>query len=277
MYRFTEKEIDSFLAYLEGEERAEATITKYGRDLRVFALWLGKAELTKERLVSYKNHLKERYAATSVNSMLAALNGFFRFQGWLLAVKPLRIQHRFFTTPDQQLTGAEYGRLLAAAESKGRLSLVLMTLVSTGIRISELEQITAEVAGQATGQAEITNKGKTRTIFLSPRLRSALLDYVQMRGLKTGPIFVTRTGRPLDNSNLRKEMKELCGQANVPTEKAHPRNLRRLFARVFYAAEKDLAYLADILGHNDINTTRIYTATSAEEHRKRLENLDFTS
>jgi site-specific recombinase XerD len=208
-----------------------------------------------------------------VNAAIAALNGFFTFRRLGIQVKPLKIQQQTYRAPEKELTRQEYERLLEAARTKGneRLNLVMQTLCSTGIRVSELRHITVEAARKAS--AEVTNKGKTRTVFLPGNLSSALLRYAAERGITSGCIFVSKNGKPLNRSNIWTDMKKLCEAAGVEPAKCYPHNLRKVFAREFYAAEKDIARLADILGHSRLETTRIYVMETGAEHRRRVDSL----
>ena len=214
------------------------------------------------------------HAPATVNSILAAVNGFFRFMGWKdIAVKLLKIQKALFCDERRELTRAEYARLVSAAQKVGneRLSLVMQTICATGIRVSELRFITVEAV--TTGRAELCNKGKRRTVFLPGRLRRLLRKYLQKQKKTAGVVFTTRTGRPLDRSNIWRDMKALCESADVEPGKVFPLNLRHLFARTYYSLEKDLSRMADILGHSSVNTTRIYTVESGGVHQRQLERM----
>ena len=270
----TAAEIAEFKNHLTLEERSAATIEKYIRDVSAFAVYAQEAAITKETVIGYKKHLQERYAVRSVNAMLAGLNGFFVFHGWHdLKVKTLKLQQQVYCPEEKELTKQEYARLCWAAERRKnqRLSLILQTICGTGIRVSELRYITVEAAKR--GEAVVNCKAKTRTVFLVKALRQKLLRYAAEQGIKSGMIFVTRTGKPIDRTNIWREMKSLCQEAGVNPEKVFPHNLRHLFARVFYGIEKDIAKLADILGHSSIDTTRIYIISTGTEHRRRMENM----
>ena len=270
----TAAEIAEFKNHLTLEERSAATIEKYIRDVSAFAVYAQEAAITKETVIGYKKHLQERYAVRSVNAMLAGLNGFFVFHGWHdLKVKTLKLQQQVYCPEEKELTKQEYARLCRAAERRKnqRLSLILQTICGTGIRVSELRYITVEAAKQ--GEAVVNCKAKTRTVFLVKALRQKLLRYAAEQGIESGMIFVTRTGKPIDRTNIWREMKSLCQEAGVNPEKVFPHNLRHLFARVFYGIEKDIAKLADILGHSSIDTTRIYIISTGTEHRRRMENM----
>ena len=270
----TEAEIAEFKDHLTLEERSAATIEKYIRDVSAFAAYAQKAEITKETVIDYKKRLQERYAVRSINSMLASLNSFFAFLGWHdLKVKTLKLQQQVYCPEEKELTRQEYTRLCRAAERRHnqRLYLILQTICGTGIRVSELRYITVEAAKH--GEAEVNCKAKTRTVFLVKALRQKLLRYAAEHGIKSGMIFVTCTGKPISRTNIWREMKSLCQEAGVNPEKVFPHNLRHLFARVFYGIEKDIAKLADILGHSSIDTTRIYIISTGTEHRRRMENM----
>lgn len=271
--RITENIIAAFQKHLILEERSAATVEKYIRDVRAFAEYVN-SEVAKETVIVYKNHLQEHYAVRSVNSMLASINSLFAFLGWHdLKVKALKLQQQVFCPEEKELTKAEYTRLCRAAERKHneRLNLILQTICGTGIRVSELQFITVEAVKQ--GEAVVSCKAKTRSVFIVKELKQKLLRYAAEQGIKSGMIFITRNGKPLSRTNIWREMKALCAEANVNPKKVFPHNLRHLFARVFYGIEKDIAKLADILGHSSINTTRIYIISTGTEHRKRMENM----
>lgn len=267
-------EIGKFEKYLILNERSAATTEKYLRDVRAFARFAGGTGLTKETVIAYKKHLQGNYAVRSVNSVLASLNSFFGFLGWSdLKVKSLKLQQQVYCPEEKELTKEEYARLCRAAERRHneRLGLILQTICGTGIRVSELQYITVEAAKR--GEATVSCKSKTRSVFIVKELKQKLLRYAAKQHIESGMIFVTRTGKPLSRTNIWREMKSLCEEANVNPQKVFPHNLRHLFARVFYRLEKDIAKLADILGHSSINTTRIYIISTGSEHRRRMENM----
>ena len=271
----TEKMIEDFSCYLKSEEKSENTVGKYLRDVRTFAEYLGGAEITKETVIAYKSRLlAENYAVRSINSMLASLNSLFSFLNWMdCRVKSIKLQRQIYCPEEKELTKAEYMRLVNTAKQKSneRLSLILQTICGTGIRVSELQYITVEAVKR--GEAVVSLKGKTRSVFIVKELRKKLLRYAAEQGIQSGSIFITRTGKPISRTNIWREMKGLCEQAGVNPQKVFPHNLRHLFARVFYGIEKDIAKLADILGHSSINTTRIYIISTGDEHRRRMENM----
>ena len=273
-YRIQETAICRFGRELFEQERAKKTIERYQHQLRAFAQWTEGRTVTKELTVRYKQWLMERYSPASVNVTLAALNGFFKFMGWQeCRVRPVRVQRRHYAEPSRELSREEYYRLLKIARQKGNMRLfhLLETICSTGIRVSELRFITVQAVKR--GRADICNKGKYRTILLPRKLCEKLLEYCRERGIWQGSVFVTRTGRPIDRTNVWAMMKALCAQAHVDAKKVFPHNLRNLFARCFYQKQRDLEHLATLLGHSSINTTRIYTRTSGEEHLRQIERL----
>ena len=270
----TEKMIAEFKEHLILEERSEITIEKYIRDVKAFTAYTQNTSVTKETVIAYKKHLQENYAARSVNSMLASINSLFAFLGWHdLKVKSLKLQQQVFCPEEKELSKAEYTRLCRTAERKHneRLNLILQTICGTGIRVSELQYITVEAVKH--GEAVVNCKAKTRSVFIVKELKQKLLRYAAEQNIKSGVIFVTRAGKPISRTNIWREMKALCEEANVNPQKVFPHNLRHLFARVFYGIEKDIAKLADILGHSSINTTRIYIISTGTEHRQRMENM----
>ena len=260
--------------YLMEEERSRNTITKYMHDLKSYFVFLQGEAVTKESLVCWKEKLTQGYLPASVNSMLAAVNGFLEWAGYpQYRVKPLKIQREIFTKPEKELSKEEYIRLVKAAEEKQncRLALILQTICATGIRVSELQFITLETA--RTGRTVVDCKGKKRTVFLPGALSRALQEYCREHGIKEGVVFRTKNRKPLDRSNIWRDMKNLCCSAGVEPEKVFPHNLRHLFARTYYHMEKDLSRLADLLGHSNVTTTRIYTMESGLEHAKQVERM----
>ena len=267
--------LEQFREKMWENERSKATVEKYLRDIRTFITFAGEeCMIDKDTVIAYKTYLLEKYAPASVNSMLAALNSFFKENGWYdCVVKAIKIQKEAFRSGKKELTREEYYRLLQAAkrQKNQRLYMLLQTICSTGIRVSELEYITVEALH--TRRAVVSLKGKTRTVILPMELCRQLKQYIKENNIKSGTIFVTRSGKSMNRSNIWKEMKELCKSAGVDREKVFPHNLRHLFACTYYQLNKDITHLADILGHSNINTTRIYTLVSGEEQEKQISML----
>lgn len=274
MRTITSEQIQSFKKYLVNEEKSTATILKYIHDVETFMHWLPNSKFDKGVVLTYKNYLIEQYAPASVNVALSSLNSFFSFMEWYeLRVKNLKIQKQIFASSDKELTKNEYDRLLQAAKQKKnkRLYLLMQTICSTGIRVSEVRHITVEAV--SCGVAEINCKGKRRQVFLPKQLCKILKQYIKEQKIKSGAVFVTKNGNPLDRSNIWSDMKKLCKAANVSEKKVFPHNLRHLFARTYYSLQKDIVRLADILGHSSVNTTRIYTMESGKIHCKQIQKL----
>ena len=270
----TNQMISEFEVELRNDEKSALTVEKYLRDVRRFIAFSSGKQIDKSLVLSYKAKLETEYAVASANSMIASVNAFFRFAGWLdLCVKQFKVQRKTFCNEEKELTKAEYVRLCRTAEEQKneRLNLILQTICGTGIRVSELQFITLEAVER--GEAVVSCKNKTRTVFIVRELQKKLLSYCKRRGITSGQIFVTKTGKPMSRTNIWREMKNLCKEAGVNPNKVFPHNLRHLFARVFYGIEKDIAKLADILGHSSINTTRIYIITTGTEHRRKMENM----
>lgn len=274
MIKIMKSNITEYATYLAEQEKSVATIEKYIRDITAFAEWLGDKPADKLTVLKYKDSLVEKLAPASVNSVISSLNGFFVYNGWYtLKIRVLKIQKQIFARSDKELTKDEYQRLVDAAKRKGneKLSLLMQTICSTGIRVSELKYITVESIRRE--QSDISLKGKMRVVIIPKSLCRMLLSYAKRQKITSGPIFVTKKGTPLDRSNIWKLMKALCESANVPKNKVFPHNLRHLFARTFYSIRKDIVRLADILGHTSVNTTRIYTMETGEIHRRQIQNL----
>ena len=274
MKKITDELVKQFKTYLLEEEKSSATIDKYLRDIVAFAKWQNKKIVTKECVIEYKNSIAKEYAPRSVNSMLSSLNSFFDFLGWNeCRVKILKIQRQIFADKEKELTKKEYDRLLSAALNNGnkKLWLLMQTVCSTGIRVSELKYIT--VGAVKARRAVINCKGKMRVVILPQQLCKMLIQFIKEENLAKGSIFVTKNGNALDRSNIWKLLKSLCANAGVSKAKVFPHNLRHLFARTFYSLQKDIVRLADILGHSSINTTRIYTVEAGEVHRKQIQRL----
>lgn len=270
----TQEKIIKFMDSLLSEEKSLATIEKYVRDIETFRKFSGNAPVDKTLVIRYKQYLIESYAPASTNSMLAALNCFFKKMGWYdCLVKSVRVQQQSFRSMDKVLSRAEYFRLLDTAKRKGnvRLCLLLQTVCSTGIRVSELKFITVDAVKK--GRATVSLKGKTRQILLPRSLCVLLIDYSESHDIESGSIFITRNGNPMDRSNIFHEMKALCVDAGVDSGKVFPHNLRHLFACMYYDTAQDLSRLADILGHSSVNTTRIYTSGNGAEQQRQIESL----
>ena len=277
-HRLTQEQITAYGRYLRREERAPGTIEKYLRDVRAFAVWLDGRAATQELAAAWKEHLLATgHSPGTVNSMLAALNGLFRFLDWDIRIKFLKIQRRMFRDQSRELTREEYDLLVSTARAGGkeRLALLMEAICATGVRVSEVRYLTVEAA--RVGRADISLKGKIRTILLPGKLCRKLLKYARKNKIASGEIFITRSGKSMSRRQIWAEMKAICRTAGVVPEKVYPHNLRHLFARIFYKSCKDIARLADVLGHSSIETTRIYLVTTGAEHTRQLERLGLVS
>ena len=266
--------IGDFESYLRSDEKSDNTIEKYLRAVRAFAIFAEARDISKAVVMEFKASLAENYEVTSANSMIAAVNAFLRFMGRMdCCIKQFKVPKKAFCSEEKELTKAEYIRLVNTAKQKDneRLNLILQTICGTGIRVSELQFITVEAVRK--GEAVVSCKNKTRTVFIVRELQKKLLNYVKTKGISTGCISITKSGKPMSRCNIWREMKALCAQAVVSPDKVFPHNLRHLFARTFYGIEKDIVKLVDILGHSNINTTRIYIITTGAEHKRKMENM----
>lgn len=273
-HTLTQTSIQQYIDHLKSKERSTSTISQYTHALQLLLCCADNRPLDKPLLIAWKKQLIQRYAPTTVNAFLAAINGYFKYhQCSDLLIQPLKIQRPLFSDEHKELSHAEYQRLVQTAEHtrQHRLALILQTIAATGIRVSELRFITADAV--RSGRAHVRNKGKHRLVLLPGKLCALLKRYLCQQKKSVGPVFTTRTGRPINRSNIWRAMKALCRQARVAPEKVFPHNLRHLFARTFYAAEKDLLRLADLLGHTSINTTRIYTLESGAQYLRQLNRM----
>ena len=271
----TDQNIADFHMFLIDEERSSGTIKKYIHDSRMFKTWLGECPVNKEKAAQWKRELIESgRAPATVNSMLAAVNTFFRFMRWEdLHLKSIRLQRRFFRENERELTKDEYERLMETARKRGdeRLALLMETICATGIRVSEVQYITVESAKKR--RAQISMKGKLRTILIPAQLCRKLRRYAVKRDIRHGELFLTKYGTRLSRKQIWAQMKALCKYAGIEKEKVFPHNLRHLFARCFYKISRDISSLADVLGHSSIETTRIYLISTGNEHIKKIARL----
>lgn len=271
----SDKLLKMYIQYLREQERSESTIKSYQRELMSLQLFLDCQPVTKDKLLSYKTMLTSHYAPTTCNVSIAALNSYLKYIGRPdLMLNPLKIQRQIYEPADKELTRREYDKLIRAANINGqeKLSLIIQTICSTGIRISELQYISVESLKE--GKTLVTNKGKSRIVFIPAQLQRVLKKYVINSNISSGPIFATRSGKPIDRSNIWASMKKLCNIAGVNPQEVYPHNLRHLFARTYYNQYHDLSRLSDLLGHTSINTTKIYTMETGAVHAKQIAALD---
>ncbi len=272
--RLTDKLLKSFVGYLHDQEKSSSTIKTYQRELFALQMYIDDNPLTKEKVLEYKSLLTKQYTPSTCNVAISAINNFLRYVGREdLFIKPLKVQTQIFESKDKELSKSDYNKIVRAATINGdeRTALAIQTICATGIRVSELQYITVEAI--KSGQARICNKGKNRIVFIPKTLSNLLKKYVINHNIYSGPVFITRNGKALDRSNLWKSMKQLCSIAGVQQSKVFPHNLRHLFAKTYYTQQKDISRLADILGHSNINTTRLYTRESGAIHARQIEGL----
>lgn len=278
-YTLTSEKVTEFGKYLKASERSSGTVEKYLRDVNHFMTWLDGKNVTREQTAGWKEYLTEKgYSPITINSMLASIHAFYKFAGWEnCRVCFLRVQRQMFREQKKELTKNEYMKLVETArtQKKERLAMLIETICATGIRVSEVKYLTVESLKQ--GQAVISLKGKIRTILLPDKLIRKLKQYVKKKKIRAGEIFITRNGNSMSRKQIWAEMKDLCDKAGIEKTKVFPHNLRHLFARVFYQSSRDIARLADVLGHSSIETTRIYLLTTGTEYRCWLDNLKLIS
>ena len=278
-HTLTPKQITAYTKFLHREERTDATVEKYSRDVAAFAAWLGERPVTKETVAQWKESLiNNSFSPATINAKLSAIHGLFRFLGWEeCKVKFIRIQKRAFRDASRELSGAEYQRLLDTAKKLGRerLELLLETICATGIRVSEVKYITVEAVRDE--RTNVSLKGKIRSVLLPGKLCRKLKKYAKKQKIVSGEIFLSENGNSLSRTRIWREMKRICKEAGVESSKVFPHNLRHLFATTFYRDKKDIVKLADIMGHSSTNTTRIYLLSTDKEHVRYLEQLELVS
>lgn len=272
----TSELLEKYENYLYEEEKSPATIQKYMRDLSKLSSFADGREISKQLVIEYKQHLRDagEYKTSSINSFLVAANRFFEYMDcYELKVKTFKMQKETFVPETRELSKEEYKKLVRAAEQSGkiRISMIIQTICATGIRVSELPAITVQAVKR--GMATIRCKGKERQILIPRELQVRLLRYIRRQGIRRGVVFRTRGGKAVDRTSIWREMKKLCEEAHVNSDKVFPHNLRHLFARTFYGMYQDIVKLADMLGHSNIETTRIYLKESYSEHQKQLQNM----
>jgi len=275
--RITVQLIEEYKKHLYMEEKSKATIEKYTSDLTKLMNYANARNIDKELMIKYKEYLISdgNYKVSSANSYIVAANRFFEYMKWYDAkIKTYKVQQEAFCPENKCLSKGEYKRLIKAAlnNKKTRLAMIIQTIGATGIRISELSAVTVESVKK--GVLIINNKGKIRKVLLPADLQKSLLLYIHDIKIRSGVVFCTKNGNVVNRSNVWKEMKALCKDANVNKDKVFPHNLRHLFAQTFYGIKKDIAKLADVLGHSSIETTRIYVRGSSKEYRRQLEQME---
>ncbi len=278
MKNITEVSIRRFEQVLQDEEKSKATIEKYGSALRKLMAWMDGREVSHTLLKEYRDFLKTDHAVSSVNGIISAINSYLEtVEMPECKLKLMKVQRKVFRSEEKEMTKEEYFQLVKTAEQQGRtrLPLIMETICSTGIRVSEVQYITVEAATQ--GYAEVTLKGKTRSILIPGKLSKKLLKYAKKQKIVSGAIFLTRNGTPISRKQIWAEMKSLCEAAGINAAKVYPHNLRHLFARCFYRQTHDVVKLADMLGHSSVETTRIYLISTGVEHAKILDQLKLVS
>lgn len=272
----TNNSIQLFREQMYAEEKKPGTIECYLHGIRFFAQYIeDKEAITKNTIIEYKHYLKDlNYKEATANVMLSALNHFLELNGYSSCkVKLFKKQKSSFRPSNKELSKTEFLKALDVArkEKNWRLFLLILTLGSTGIRVSELKYIKVEDLKR--GFSYVENKGKSRCVVLPKALCIELKSYLQKKGIRSGAIFVTKNGRAIDRRNILRDLKNLANKAGISKDKMFPHNLRHLFAVSFFEKYKDISMLADILGHSNINTTRIYTMQSCERQSEMIEKM----
>lgn len=268
------KELGSYTDYLMQKELAEQTRNIYVKQAEIFLEYLENRMITKKETIAYKQALLNcGRKISTINLYLVAVNSYLKYAGHTdCTVKMLKLQSR--QCPDNVLTIEEYRKMLAWAKDSGREKYycIMRTLALTGIRISELAGCTMEALKK--GRFLICNKGKNREIYLPEKLVVELKAYGEQAGIREGVVFRGNKGRAISRTAVYKMLVRLADDVGVPKEKAHPHSFRHLFAITYMQTYSNLFELADLLGHASLETTRIYTTTTAEERRQKMNRLD---
>lgn len=276
-------ERDAFVTYMRRNEKSQGTLVKYVRDIEAYVRWainngydnpFESADVAKRSALDYKEHLRKgKNNPSTVNVKLAAINCYFRYKEYNERIRYLKIQKRIFMNESRELSLAEYRKLVQTARNMGneRIALIMETMASTGMRVSELQYITVE--SLKCNKIQVDLKNKIRTIFMPQRLCLKLYVYAANSGIQNGYIFRTQDGECLSRKQIWHEMKRVANQAGVARSKVFPHNMRHIFARTYYQQCKDIARLADVLGHSSIETTRVYIMDSGAECERQIERL----
>lgn len=261
------------------DEKSQNTLKKYEHNIELFIDWMPEdAEIDKTMIIDFKRYLLEerRFRTNTINNYIISINKFLYWAGVEdCKVKQLKKQHA--ASNSEILSLADYKRLLRFARRLGQEDtyLIMKILAMTGIRIEELSFFTAE--NIKSNYIYVRNKGKERSIILRQDLARELRQYCRNNGIKEGIIFSGKTkGKMMAKSTIWRRMQKIAGFARVGKNKVHAHSFRHLFAKMFLEEYNgSIAELADILGHNSLETTRIYAKTTDEEKRRKLERIKF--
>ena len=273
--------LDEWILEQKFQEYAPSTLNQYKANVLKFIDWLPEdAVLNKETMLEYKAYLGEIAGSTnSINVWIVTINKFLK---WLdlkdLTIKKIKMQSK--QSNEEVLSLADYKRLLRFAKRQGKHQLyyIMKILAMTGIRISELRYFKVENFGS--NYIKAFNKGKERTIIVRQDLMRELKKYAKEQGIKEGFLFPSKfvKGKMVNASTIWRQMKSVAGSARVQKKKVHAHSFRHLFAQVFLNTySNNITELADILGHNSLDTTRLYTRTSDSQKREKLEGMNFSS
>lgn len=282
-----QQKLKEYLIEEKMDEKSKRTLEHYEHVINIFIDYLNGQEVTKAKVMEFKDSLQEKYADSTVNNYLVITNKFIKyleivekddFEFYKLkdhkskkAVKNIKIQQK--ASLDDLLEPVELKRMLRYSKKYDyQMYLIIRILSYTGIRAQELHYFTVENI-ETTNTIRIKNKGKVREIPIIQSLRKELKDYAKSKGIESGFIFTGKAkGKMLHYTTIYKSLKRIAGKCRgIKIDKVHPHSFRHLFAVQFLETGGDLTELADILGHSSVDTTRIYTRTTAKMKRKRLE------
>ena len=250
--------LEKYVNDLRVEQKANNTIIRYKSSVKEFREMVGD-DITSEKLLEYKAKLMQKNKPSTVNSKLNTVNDYLKRMGINLnPMKLLNIRKSFFLDDNILLSTNEINKLqnYCRQHNNYRMYYLIETYKKTGIRVSEHEFITAEAVKK--GVAVVINKGSIRKVVIPKQLKKDLMNYIEIEGIKEGPVFITKNDTPVDRRNIWSELQTIGGKLGIKKEKLHPHNFRHYFARVTYHQTKDIAKVAALLGHSSIETTRNY-------------------
>jgi len=269
--------IEDYKTELRLSEKKEKTIEQYESYIIEFIEYAEiktKEDITKEKLIQFKDYMQKNYKTNTINIKITILNAFTKFIGLDNSYILKRLKKQQKTTLENVLSQNDYERLLRIAEARNKKTMyyLMETLAEIGIRISELKYITVEAVKK--GVAIFDSKGTVeRKAFINKKLQKDLLKYCKEKGIEKGIIFISRNGNPLDEAYIYKEIQWIAGQARIKKSKAHPHSFRHLFAKNYLSKPgHNIADLKNLLGHKNISTTEIYLQKSERELKETLED-----
>lgn len=292
-YSEIENKLELFLDELREQEKADNTIKAYKEDITHFLRTSGEKapeeEITKDDILTYKSVMNKSGAATStINRRIISINKLLKWNGESDIATTHTIKQQTNGNLDNVLSVSDYERLLRVALNPTEQALkagkkpdlqawvIMQVLANTGIRFSELQFFTVEnlkAASKSGNSITVDNKGKRRNIPITKDLEKLLTDYCKQKNIAEGYIFVTRNNTTISNEQISRRLKAIAGYARINKSKVHPHSFRHLFGKTYMQEIGRIDELADIMGHSNIQTTRIYSRTTGKEKADNISSL----